>query len=41
MDILKKRFPEKEVHSGIYFVMKGEMVWTEEWKTEVIINQIL
>ena len=36
MDILKKGFPDKEVYAGIYFVMKGVIVWTEDAKVESI-----
>ncbi len=32
MDILKKGFPGKKIHAGIYFVMKGVMVWIEDMK---------
>ncbi len=30
MDILQQGFPGKKVRGGIYFVMKGVVVWMEE-----------
>ena len=36
MDILKKGFPDKEIYAGIYFVMKGVIVWTQDKKVERI-----
>jgi len=36
MDILKKGFPDKEIYAGIYFVMKGIIVWTENTKVETV-----
>ena len=36
MDILKQGFPGKKVHSGIYFVMKGVMVWMADVEVEVV-----
>ncbi len=34
MDILQQGFPGKKVSGGIYFVMKGVVVWMgeKEWK---------
>jgi ATP-dependent helicase/nuclease subunit A len=36
MDILRKGFQGKEIHAGIYFVMKGIIVWTKDIKVEAL-----
>ncbi len=36
VDILQRAFPEKKVHGGIYFVMKGVVVWMEDVEVEIV-----
>jgi hypothetical protein len=36
VDILQQGFPGKKVRSGIYFVMKGVVVWMGDAEVEMI-----
>jgi hypothetical protein len=36
MEILQQGFPGKKVRGGIYFVMKGVVVWMEDVEVEVV-----
>ncbi len=36
MDILRQGFPAKKVRGGIYFVMKGVVVWMGDVEVEMI-----
>jgi ATP-dependent exoDNAse (exonuclease V) beta subunit len=36
MDILKRGFQGKKIRGGIYFVMKGVVVWMEEAEVEMV-----
>ncbi len=36
MDILQQGFPGKKARGGVYFVMKGVMVWMEDAEVEML-----
>ncbi len=36
MDILQQGFPEKKVRGGIYFVMKGVVVWMRGQELDIV-----